>query len=512
MTAAVMQTAANEQFLRRELVRLRCVRDYPSAGALAQYLDPSVRQTPALEVIDENLEWAFDTPAARLMISMPSQTGKSQRVAVAGTLRAMLRHPEWRCVIATHAEHLALKHSTEIRDTIRSFGSTAAAETGEPLPDRLGLAVPRTASAAKYWKLRGHKGSLTAAGVGTALAGTPADYLLLDDLYASMEDADSAAVRRRVNSWLDSVALQRLGRDAPIIAISTRWNEHDALAYLQQRMPGEWRVLNFPAIAEPDVPDSLGREPGQLLESPRDQDWVKIRGQSPARVWSAMYQGNPKPKEGGLFEQAWFDDHRAASVGATVLRVVGVDPADTGEGDEAGIIAAAATPDGRIAITHDWSGRLTSAEWAKRAVDLALAIEAHEIACEGYAVPTTYKRTIVEAWKAKRDATPELRGRSMPFRIHMWRGRQGHDAIARSVGLRNDLETGKAFVVGHQLDTLETQSVGWHPGQHQPDRTAGAVIAHNRCVTLTATTAQLASPVGRQPGSGGVGGRWTRTL
>lgn len=509
----IPQTRSTELWLRREVTRLRCVRDYPSAGALAQHLDPAVRQTAALRMIDADLEWAIETPASRLMISMPSQTGKSQRVAVAGTLRVMLRRPWWRCVIATHAEHLALKHSTEIRNLIKAFGSDAATETGEPLPDHLGLAVPRTASAAKFWKLRGHTGSLTAVGVGTALAGVPADYMLLDDLYASMEDADSAAIRRRVNSWLDSVALQRLGRDAPLIVISTRWNEHDALAYLQQRMPGEWRIRNFPAIAEPGVLDSLEREPGELLESPRDQDWVTKRAQTPARVWSAMYQGNPKPVAGGLFEQAWFDDHRAPAVGATVLRIVGVDPADTGEGDEAGIIAAATTPDGRIAITHDWSARLTSAEWAKRAVELALAVGAHEIACEGYAVPTTYKRTIVEAWKATRDATPELRGQQMPFRIHMWRGKSSrHDAIARSVGLRNDLEGGRAFVVGHQLDTLESVSVGWHPGQHQPDRTAAAVIAHDRCVTLTGTTAQVASPARRRPGSGGVGGRWTRTL
>ncbi|TLF74038.1 hypothetical protein [Nocardia cyriacigeorgica] len=499
---ALMQTAANEQFLRRELTRLRCVRDYPTAGALAQYLDPSIQQTAALEMIDANLEWAIDTPAARLMISMPSQTGKSQRVAVAGTLRALMRRPDWRCVLATHAEHLALKHSTEIRNLIQAFGSTATADTGEQLPDRLGLSVPRSASAAKHWKLRGHTGSVTAVGVGTALAGIPADYMLLDDLYASMEDADSAAVRRRVNSWLDSVALQRLGADAPLVVISTRWNEHDALAYLQQRMPGEWRVLNFPAIAEPGILDSLNRKPGELLESPRGQDWEKIRTQTPARVWAAMYQGDPKPLRGGLFEQEWFDDHRLTGpLPETRLRVVAVDPADTGEGDEAGIIAASSTVDGRVIITHDWSARLTSAEWATRAVQLAIATGAHEIAVEGYAVPTTYKRTVVEAWKAIRDA--EYPGRAQPFRIHMWR-RKG-DAIARSVGLRNDLETGRCVIAGHQLSTLETQAVGWQVGQHQPDRVAAAIIAHDR--TAARKTAQLASPA-RQNNAPAAGGAW----
>ncbi|MGI5216285.1 terminase large subunit domain-containing protein [Nocardia sp. CA-290969] len=511
MTAAVMQTAANEQFLRRELVRLRAARDYPTAGALAQYLDPSIQQTPALQMIDEHLEWAFSTPAARLMISMPSQTGKSQRVAIAGTLRAMMLHPDWRCVIATHAEHLALKHSTEIRGLIQTFGSSAAAETGEPLPDRLGLAIPRRASAAKFWRLRGHKGSLTAAGIDTKLPGVPADYLLLDDLYASMEDADSAAIRRRVNSWLDSVALQRLGGDAPIVAISTRWNEFDALAYLQQLMPDEWRVLNFPAIAEDGVLDSLGREPGVLLESPRNQDWIKRREQSPARVWSAMYQGNPKPREGGLFEQAWFDDHRVmGDAPATTLRVVAIDPAETGKSDEAGVVAGGLTADGKVVLTHDWSKHMTSAEWAERGVELALATHAHELAVEGYSAATTYRRTVVEAWKKIRDE--RYPGQAMPFRIRMWRGKSNADALARSVGMRNAVELGKCVVLGHGLEKLESKAVGWHVGQHQPDAVAAAVIVYDRLVTLTSSTAQLASPVRRQPGSGGAGGRWTRTL
>ncbi len=496
--APLMQTAANEAFLRREITRLRCVRDYPTAGKLIHYLNPGIYQTPALEKIDENLEWAYSTPAARLMISMPSQTGKTQRAAVAGTVRAFLRRPDWRIVIATHAEHLALKHSAEIRTIIQTYGSNAHAETGEKLPDRLGLAVPRRASAAKFWKLQGHNGSLTAVGVGTKIAGIPADFLLLDDLYGSMEEADSEAIQRRVNSWLDSVALQRLSGTAPIVAISTRWNDKDALAYLQDKMPGEWRVLNFPAIAEDGVMDSLGRAPGELLDSPRGQDWVKLRQQSPARVWNAMYQGNPRPLTGGLFEAKWFDDHRIAVRPEFVLRIVAVDPADTGEGDEAGILAAGITADGTIMLTHDWSAKLTSNEWATRAVQLALETGAHEIACEGYAVPTTYRDTVIRAWERIRDAGPDPEA-EQPFRVHMWRGTG--DAVVRSIGLRFDLETGRCIVHGHQLTTFETNAVGWQAHKHQPDRVAAGIIARDRLTEIFGGTTQLASParLGRDP-------------
>src|SRR5690606_17153887 len=145
---------------------------------------------------------------------------------------------------------LARTHSEEIRTILKTFGTGARdALTGAPLPDRLGIGIGDKAAAGR-WTLAGHDGGVVAVGTGTALPGKPADLLLLDDLYAGMLAADSPAERRRVNTWWDSVASQRPGPGAPIIMIGTRWNEEDAHAYLLDRMPGQWRVLNFPAIAE----------------------------------------------------------------------------------------------------------------------------------------------------------------------------------------------------------------------------------------------------------------------
>ncbi|WP_280453288.1 hypothetical protein [Nocardia cyriacigeorgica] len=108
---------------------------------------------------------------------------------------------------------------------------------------------------------------------------------------------------------------------------------------------------------------------------------------------------------------------------------------------------------------------------------------------------------MAEAWKAIRDA--EYPGRAKPFRIHMWRRRGG--VIACSVGFRNGLETGCCVIVGDQLSPLETQAVGWQVGQHQPDRVAAAIIAHDR--TAACKSAQLASPA-RQISAPATGGAW----
>lgn len=60
----------------REATRQLVAAEHPSAGALAQSIDPSTVQTPALELIDQEIEWALHTRDARLAVSMPPQEGK----------------------------------------------------------------------------------------------------------------------------------------------------------------------------------------------------------------------------------------------------------------------------------------------------------------------------------------------------------------------------------------------------------------------------------------------------
>lgn len=68
--AAVLTRVAMESSRREIAAR------HNSPGKLAQSIDPSVKQTPALEVIDEAFEWALNTRDARLLITCPPQEGK----------------------------------------------------------------------------------------------------------------------------------------------------------------------------------------------------------------------------------------------------------------------------------------------------------------------------------------------------------------------------------------------------------------------------------------------------
>lgn len=495
------QRAAFFAWARQELIRRAAVEQYPTAGALACALDPTTVQTPDLEMIDRELAAAQSTPpegtpAARLMISKPSQTGKSLRVAVWGTVHALMRHPDWRIIVVTHSEDLALTHSEAVRTIIRTFGTGARDSlTGAPLPDRLGIGIGNK-SAASRWQLAGHKGGLVAAGVGTALPGRPADYMLLDDLFAGMIEADSQAHRKRVRTWWDTVGSQRLGPQAPAVMIGTRWNEEDAHAYLLSLEPDRWKVLNFPAIAEPGLPDALGREPGVPLVNPRGHtDWLQTKATKSERVWSSMFQGNPTPQDGTLFSTKWFNKWRLDDQPPLYRRIVAIDPAETGLGDEVGIIGAGTDEYGAVVLTDDASGAMSAAEWPRRACLLALRIGATEMVFEAYSAAITYGLTLKQTYEnlVAEAAASETPGyvegvwvpESRPFLVQPWTGTG--NALVRSIGLRNATSTGWCRVVRQRLATYEFKARTWHEGQHCPDRVSAATVAYNYLAGISDT-------------------------
>jgi phage terminase large subunit-like protein len=265
---------------------------------------------------------------------------------------------------------------------------------------------------------------------------------------------------------------------ASCIIIGTRFSERDLIGELLAEPGSTWRHINVPAISTAGVPDALGREPGIAMISALGRDlegFLEIRRGVGERNWAALYLGVPSTPEGALIQRAWLDDWRLpCAPSAPVLTVVGVDPADSGSGDAAGIVAASLTRDGVIAFVADKSAPLTSDAWARAAVELAVDTGASEIAVEAFAAGATYVRVVREAlarYKIDR-----------PIRITSWpprgseRGRG--DALARSAALLQGLETGTVRLAGF-LPDFEQAALTWQQGQHQPDALAALVVAHD---------------------------------
>lgn len=515
--------------------RKELVARYEHTADLAAQVDPgNYIRTPAVDLIAEALERVIREPRRNLAISMPPQEGKSTTAAVWGAVRALQVNPDTKIIIPTYAESLALEHSVAARTIIETHGKGAVDPiTGDEIEDKLGLSIRSGKGKMSSWGLNEGRGGLVAVGLQGGTTGRPADLMIIDDPYAGPEDADSITQRRKVWAWFQSVVNTRLSPAASLVVIQTRWHPEDLIGMImahEAQLPRKyrtWKYINIPAISEAGIKDSLNRPPGTPMESTRDtdeaqRDFPAQRRKVGERFWYAMYQGSPTPLAGGLFERVWFDNNRI-TVDSLPARpaatVVAIDPADSGKGDETGLIAVSGSSPNDVYLTEDWSDKMTADKWARRAIELALHVGASEIAMEAYAAAETYERIIRRAWRdlwelatAKHNAGGELttnekmalaRGELPPFTIYRWIGKG--DALVRSGPLRQAMETGGVHTVAGKLDLMEAQAVHWQEGQHQPDRLAAAVIGHARIVDLTEHAGRLATPHGSL--LGGVGGR-----
>lgn len=498
---------------------------YRNAAELASAVDPGFIATPALTIIANAIERLLNTPPGKqrnLLITCPPQEGKSTMAAVYTVLRALQLHPNWRVILACYGDDLAHGHSRKCRDLIRRHGTGVTdAMTGAAMEDKIGLKLERGANKVSEWSIEGGDGGLVATGLGGTITGKPADLFIIDDPYKHMSEADSATYRKKIDLWMATVATTRLAPGAPTILIQTRWHPEDLAGKViaaEADLPKAqrtWMHVNIPAISEPGLPDALRREPGVAMESARGrtrEQFEATRRKVGERVWYAMYQGAPTNPAGGLFLRSWFEDRRLAGTPILpVASIVGVDPADSGEGDETGIIGATLLMDGTIGLVEDWSAQMTSDEWSRQAVTLALLMGAREIALEAFATATTYVKVLKRAWTDLHKAAVEKHNAggvltpteqralvpNMPFTITKWTAKG--DAVGRSALLRQACETGTCRTVETKLAVFEDQACDWQVGQHQPDRVAAAIIAHDRLHTLGGGGGSFAAPVGDRP-------------
>jgi len=141
-------------------------------------------------------------------------------------------------------------------------------------------------------------GAYYAVGAGGPITGRGADLLLIDDPIKSREDASSAAFRRSLQGWYESVAYPRLEPGGAIVLIQTRWHEADLAGWLLKEHASEgWTVINFPAVAEADED---WRKEGSALWPERFplKTLARIREAIGTSAWAALYQQRPVPEEG----------------------------------------------------------------------------------------------------------------------------------------------------------------------------------------------------------------------
>jgi predicted phage terminase large subunit-like protein len=220
--------------------------------------------------------------------------------------------------------------------------------------------------------------------------------LLIDDPIKSREDASSAAFRRSLQGWYESVAYPRLEPGGAIVLIQTRWHEADLAGWLLKEHASEgWTVINFPAVAEADED---WRKEGSALWPERFplKTLARIRKAIGTSAWAALYQQRPAPEEGAIFKKDWFLPY-GGPIECT-RTIFSLDCAfKTGQSNDSSVIAVVSEAKTGFHIRLVSRGRWEFPELKRQAVALAEIWRPHAVLIEDAASG----QSLVQALKAE---------------------------------------------------------------------------------------------------------------
>ena len=259
--------------------------------------------------LDAFLEAAAARRSPRLMLCMPPRHGKSELASRRFPAYALGRYPDLSIIATSYSADLASRMN---RDVQRVIDDEAYSEIF-PGTRLYGKNIRTVASGAymrnsDLFEVVGRRGVYRSAGVGGGITGMGGDVILIDDPIKDRAEADSPTIRNRVWDWYTSTLYTRLAPGGGILVINTRWHMDDLSGRLLEAARtgngDQWRVINFPAIAEHDEPR---RKAGEALHPERYplEQLLAIRAAIGARDWEALYQQRPTPDGGAIFKAEW---------------------------------------------------------------------------------------------------------------------------------------------------------------------------------------------------------------
>jgi|GEM_PF-577756 len=340
VSKARLQTSpsdARAEMARRELARRHLI-DY--SVYIAPWYKPAkhhVYLAEKLEHVKRYIETQGQAGCGRLLICEPAQYGKTEQASRLFPSWVLGDLPDTRIILTSYGADLATENSRHTRNYVGSdayanlFGARSAVD--EPVE-----LSPESRSVVS-WNLKGHRGSVFAAGVGGGITGRPANLVIIDDPFKSREDAESETYRKKVMSWYRSVIYPRVANTpgAAIIIMHTRWDQEDLAGQLLMQMisdpeADQWEVVFLPALAlDADkypktqeeyrenllrgiyIPmaedgDPLGRQSGEPLW-PERSDAKKLantRANMMDYDFEAIFQQMPRMAEGEFFDDKDF--------------------------------------------------------------------------------------------------------------------------------------------------------------------------------------------------------------
>ena len=262
------------------------------------------QRAPHLELISEKIAEMREHPV-HLIVTLPPRHGKSELISHWTPVWFLNEWPDLKVILASYEAKFAASWGRKARNSIQEN------------EDKLGIHMSMDSSSTSTWELKEGGGMFTA-GVNGPITGKGAHLLIIDDPIKNYAQAYSPVYREATDQWYQTTAFTRMEPGASVIIVMTRWHEDDLVGRLLKRdIPGEWDVVNLPALAEPteESPDLLNRKEGQALwparyDCPALSAIAEAIGGISGGNWLSLYQQRPVKEGGNIFKEKWWQYYK----------------------------------------------------------------------------------------------------------------------------------------------------------------------------------------------------------
>lgn len=256
------------------------------------------------------------------MLSLAPRHGKSALMTWLITYTFALNNGRQNGLYATYGKSLTVLFGRDIRDTflnpvfLKLFPESKLSDTSRGAMDFA------TKNGGKF---AGVSVGASCTGKG---AGVMSDYsfpggLIVDDGVKDMKSALSETAMESLAQWYSSEMSTRGNKYHFKLITATRYSLNDLHAnqlgiydeytgtysneYDSENNPNGWRYLNIKAICDNEETDPLGRKLGEAAwPAVFDVEYLeKAKKDKGDFTFSALYMGNPTPKDGGIFKESW---------------------------------------------------------------------------------------------------------------------------------------------------------------------------------------------------------------
>ena len=419
--------------------------------AFTEWTFPKYRAANPHRKIAEQLERVERGEVDRLMLLVPPRHGKSELASRKFPAYFLGRRPDRQFISASASAALAEDFGRDVRNLIASQEYSRIFDTR----------LAEDSQAKGSWSTK-QGGKYYAVGIGGAIMGRGAHVLLIDDPFGDMAEARSDTERKNVWEWYTGTAYNRLEDKSSIVLINHRMHEDDLTGMLlaQQAAGGDrWEVVELKAIS--DRGEALWPEKYDLGALER------IRRNTSAADFSALYQQNPTPDEGTYFSSEWLRPYTEIPDRKT-LHVYGAsDYAVTENGGDYTVhVVVGVDPEDRVYVLDLWRGQTTPDVWIDAWCDLVQmwkpagwAEESGQI--KGAVGPFLQKRAIERKAYVVRAAFPSR-----------------HDKSIRAQSIRGRASMGKLYVPTHApwYPDFRSELLAFPAGKHDDQVDAVGLI------------------------------------